>query len=122
MINLEKKNESLGKRVGELETSKVISENVPMQLANEVDRLSQYTWQSNVIVRNVFLPENETNEQVNKKVIKIIMDIMKLPNIVDDVDKLHCVLNKEMGRKPKTLLLSLNDMYRDILYVMNEKS
>ena len=67
VINLEKTNESLEKRVEELETSKVISENVTKQLANEVDRLSHYTRQSNVIVRNVFLPENETREQVNKK-------------------------------------------------------
>ena len=47
----------------ELETSKVISENVTKQLAKEVDRLSQYTWRSNVIVRNVFLPRMK---QVNK--------------------------------------------------------
>ena len=35
VINLEKKNDSLEKRVEELETSKVISENVSKQLANE---------------------------------------------------------------------------------------
>ena len=89
--NLEKKNDSLEKRVEELETSKVISENVSKQLANEVDRLSQYTRRSNVIVRNVFLSENESNEQINKKVVKIIKDELNLPNVVDDVDKLHRV-------------------------------
>ena len=34
---------------------------------------------------------NETSEQVNKKVIKIITDDLKLLNIADDVDKLHHV-------------------------------
>ena len=107
VINLEKKNDSLEKRVEELETSKVISENVSKQLANEVDRLSQYTRQSNVIVRNVFLPENESNEQINKKVVKIIKDELNLPNVVDDVDKLHRVgkIKQRNGRKTQDIII-----------------
>ena len=107
VINLEKKNDSLEKRVEELETSKVISENVSKQLANEVDRLSQYTQRSNVIVRNVFLPEIESNEQINKKVVKIIKDELNLPNVVDDVDKLHRVgkIKQRNGKKTQDIII-----------------
>ena len=83
-----------------LESSRIITENVTKQLANEIDRLSQYTRRSNVIVRNVFEPEKETNEEVFEKMIKLIEKYLSLPHLVNEIDKLHRVGNvKEMNGK-----------------------
>lgn len=107
VIALEKHNESLEKRVEELEASKAISENVTKQLANEVDRLDQYLRRSNVIVRNVFLPEKETHDQINKKLIKVIKEDLNLPDVVNEVDKLHRVgkIKHLNGKKTQDVII-----------------
>ena len=38
-------------------------------LVLEVDRLSQYQRRSNVVIRNMFLPENESLDQLNNNVV-----------------------------------------------------
>ena len=57
-------------------------------LTKEFDRLNQYTRRSNLVFRNVFLHENESVQQVEKKVTDIIGK-MGLPDIVADFDKAH---------------------------------
>ena len=59
VVKLEKNNEFLEAEVELLESSRIITENAAKQLANEIDRLSQHTRRSNVIVMNVFKPEKE---------------------------------------------------------------
>ena len=90
-----------------METDVAISVNVTSQLAKEVDRLSQYTRRSNVIVRNVFLPEEETNEQVSIKMMKMIKIDVKLPDVVDEVDKLHRVgrIKQLNGKKTQDIII-----------------
>ena len=106
--DLEKKNDSLEKRVAELEASKVVNENVTNKLAMEVDRLNQYMRRSNVIVRNVFLPEVETNNEVNKKMVKIMKEEMKIPDVVvNEIDKLHRVgkVKEVNGKKMQDIII-----------------
>ena len=69
--------------------------------------MSQYTHRLNVIVRNVFHPENESDDQINKKVVKIIKDELNLPNVVDDVDKLHRVgkIKQRNGEKTQDIII-----------------
>ena len=59
-------------RCEKLEAAKLVSENVSEQLRKEVDRLDQYGRCYNVVIRNIELPKNETNEQVEEKVTKLV--------------------------------------------------
>ena len=47
------------------------------------------------------------NEQINKKVVKIIKDELNLPNVVDDVDKLHCMgkIKQRNGKKTQDIII-----------------
>ena len=101
------KNKSLEERVDVLENSKrkltdkveileskmAICEVVNSNLSIEVDRLDQYARRSNIIIKNINLPDDpkqETNEDIKKIVKKVIKDDLKLPDsILDDVDKFH---------------------------------
>ena len=76
-------------RVEELEAAKAISSRVSEELTKELDRLGQYTRRSNLVMRNVFLPEKETNEELTEKITKLIKTDLKLPNAAKDIDKLH---------------------------------
>ena len=68
MDELLQRNKSLEARVSELEEKQVVSSHVNSLLSKEVDRLNQYTRRSNLVLRNVFAPENESVEQVEEKV------------------------------------------------------
>lgn len=80
-------------KVEALESKVAICEVVNFNLSNEVDRLDQYTRRSNIIIKNIKLPDDpkqETNEDVKKIVKKAIKDDLKLPDtILEDVDKFH---------------------------------
>ena len=86
---LEGKNLSLELKAEELESRNVISERVNSELAKEIDKLSQYTRRHNVVIRTVFLPETETNDDVEKEVKKLITKDLQLPDEVKNIDKLH---------------------------------
>lgn len=88
---MEEKNKNLEARVDELESVKIISANVNDRLVDELDRLDQYSRRSNLIIRNVFLPEKETNEEITNKITKVINKDMNLPEAAKDIDKLHRV-------------------------------
>lgn len=88
---LENKVDTLSVRVEELESYKIVSARVNDLLSKQLDSLDQYSRRSNIIMRNVWLPENETNDQLEKKIKKIISEDMKLPDATKDIDKLHRV-------------------------------
>ena len=69
---LEQRNKLLENKVEVLESQNAVSSKVTNELTKELDKLSQYTRRSNIIIKNVFLPETETNEDVTKIVNKII--------------------------------------------------
>ena len=128
VTSLEQKNKGLEKKIEQLETDVAISVNVTSQLAKEVDRLSQYTQHSNVIVRNVFLPEEETNEQVSIKMMKMIKVDMKLLDVVDKVDKHHRVgrIKQLNGKKTQDIIIKgkvnfvFADAHGDLKIRLNE--
>ena len=87
---LEKKNKKLEDRVEILESDKLISSNVADLLAEEVDKLSQYTRRANLIVRNVFLPETESADVTKNKIIQVIKKELNMPeDVIKDIDKMH---------------------------------
>lgn len=85
---LESKNKALEERFAKLEETQAILTHVNSMLSKEVDRLNQYTRRSTIVIRNVFLPEKETVEQVENGVKDIIMK-MDLPEVLPDFDKAH---------------------------------
>ena len=86
---LEERNKSLENKVDIIESKNAVCEKVTNELSKELDKLSQYTRRSNVVIRNVFLPEKESNEDVEKVVKKIIAKDLQLPNEIINIDKLH---------------------------------
>ena len=76
-------------------------------MAWEVDKLSQYSRPANVIVRNVFKPEKETNEEVTIKMSKIIQKELNLPHLVGEVDKMHRVgkILEKNGKKCQDVII-----------------
>ena len=104
---MEEKNKNLEARVDELESVKLISANVNDRLVDELDRLDQYTRRSNLIIRNIFLPEKETNEEISNKITKLISKDMNLPQAANDIDKLHRVgkIKKDNGGKTNRMSL-----------------
>ena len=89
IVQLETANLQLETKVEELEGRISISERVSQQLSLEVDRLDQYHRRPNLIIRGMWLPENENNGDVEKKVQNVIKDELKLPEMVNSIDKLH---------------------------------
>ena len=89
IIKVEKKNVSLEGRIVQLESVNAVMSKVNDELTRELDRLDQYSRRSNVIVKNVFLPEEETQEQLEHKIHKIIKKDLKMESAVNDIDKLH---------------------------------
>ena len=104
---LEGKNSNLELRVEELETKCKVSENVTSLLVLEVDRLSQYQRRSNVVIRNMFLPENESLERLNNTVVKVIKEELKLPQVVKDIDKFHRIgrVKESNGKKTQNIIV-----------------
>ena len=86
---LETKNVSLEDRTNELEEKVNITAHVNSVLTKEVDRLNQYTRRSNLVIRKVWAPEEESVEQVEGKVREILkkMDLPK--DVINDFDKAH---------------------------------
>ena len=88
---LEVKNEKLEEKVAILESRVSVAETVSSKLVLELDRLDQYHRRPNIIMRKVFLPENETLNALTSTVTKVIGEEINLPNAVDDIDKFHRV-------------------------------
>ena len=85
---LKMKNRLLEERMDKLQDKQGVLSQVNSMLSLEVDRLNQYTRRSNVVIKNVFAPENETVPQVEEEVKKIITN-MGLPEVIPDFDKAH---------------------------------
>ena len=54
-----------------------------------VKELDKYSRRLNIIIKDMFLPEEETQAQLNKKIKKIITKELQLENAANDIDKLH---------------------------------
>ena len=83
------KNNSLEARVIQLEEKQAVTSHVNDLLNKEVDRLNQYTRRSNIVFRNVFVPENETIEKVEENVRNMIGKMGLPEDVVKDLDKAH---------------------------------
>ena len=86
---LETANLKLERKVEVLESRVTISERVSEKLSVEVDRLDQYHRRPNLIIRGMWLPERETNTDVERAVKNVIQNELKLPEVVNNIDKLH---------------------------------
>ena len=104
---LESKNTALEERIVHLEQKQITSTHVTKLLTEGVDRLGQYHRRSNVMMRGVFLPEKESNEEVENKVKRIIKDEMGIPEVIGDFDKAHRICNvKEInGKKHQDIIV-----------------
>ena len=103
---LETANQSLEKKVEHLESRVVISERVSEQLTTELDRLDQYHRRSNIIIKNVFLPENESDDDVKKVVTKIVKNDIVKPELLSSVDKHHRIgkVKEVNGKKMQNII------------------
>ena len=120
---LEEKNKSLESKVEVLESRNAVCEKVNTELSKELDRLCQYTRRSNVVLKNVFLPENETNDDITKVVTKVIAKDLQLATVTSDIDKLHRIgkVKVKDGKKIKTLLYGLRVILLGTKYLMRGK-
>ena len=84
-------NINLEKKISMLEDRVAVTENVSTRLSQELDRLDQYHRRSNIVIKNVFLPEKESPLVVNATVTKILTTELQLPDSVNEIDKLHRV-------------------------------
>ena len=73
---LQSKVNTLENKVELLESEVIISKSVSNTLSKEIDRLDQYHRRSNIIIKNIFLPEKESDEDIKNKVVKIIKDLL----------------------------------------------
>ena len=89
LSDLEKKVVTLEDKVVLLEAHKAISEIVTKKLSDEVNKLSQYTRRSNIIVSNVLKPEDKSDEEVVQNMHTLIKTELKLPEVIGEIDKLH---------------------------------
>ena len=91
----------------QLQSRVAVTENVSAKLALELDRLDQYHRRPNILIRNAFLPENESHEKVVKTVHNIIKEDLSLPEAVSDIDKLHRVgkIKTRDGKKSQDIIV-----------------
>ena len=104
---LETSNKSLEDKIEKLDSRLHISEHVSEQLSIDLDRLDQYHRRSNVIVRDVFLPERESVEDVAKHINKTIAKDLGLPKLVSSIDKVHRVgkIREKNGKKMQNIIV-----------------
>ena len=96
----------------------IVSEIVSSKLEKEIDRLNQYHRRSNIVVRNVFLPEKEINKDLDNEIITMISKDLNLLNVFPDIDKLHHI-GKIKERNGKFLfafnsIANLNELLREM--------
>ena len=111
--SMETRIKSLEGKVENLEGRLVVSERVSEQLTIELDRLDQYHRRSNIVVRDVFLPENETNESITKNVHKMISKDLESPSLVTSIDKLHRFgkIKEKNGKKSQNVIIRFKSHY-----------
>lgn len=89
LANLKEENKLLQSRVLVLEDRAAIATNASDKLRSEVDRLDQYQRRSNVILKNVAVPNKQTQEGDEKFVKNLFDNELNLPDAFQEVDKLH---------------------------------
>ena len=74
----------------EMESIILVNKEVTTKLSQELDRLDQYHRRSNIVLKNVKLPENEKDEDVKALVLKSLKDELNMDeNVIADIDKFH---------------------------------
>ena len=86
---ISKDNDILRNRVEVLESSVEIGKNTSAKLRIEIDRLDQYQRRSNLILKNVVIPENQSQEGDTEFVKNLLQDEMKMQHAFSGADKLH---------------------------------
>ena len=84
---LENTKRKLIDRVEILETKMSVSENVTSRLTAELDRLDQYNRRSNLVIKNINLPDDpksETQDDIKVIVKKVIKEDLQLPDTILD--------------------------------------
>ena len=104
---LEKKNKSLEDKVEILESRVNISENTSKHLTVELDRLDQYHRRSNVMLKNVFLPEDDNDYVFQTVKNTLTKDLGLSNNIVNEIDKFHRVgkIKDRHGKKTQDIII-----------------
>ena len=105
--SLKEKNASLKEKVILLESRVAVNENVSEKLRQEVDRLDQYHRRPNVMIRNVVLPQNQAQHDVEGIIKNVLEKELKLPDAVKDIDKLHRVgrVRKSGGKTTQDIIV-----------------
>ena len=91
-----------------VESENNIIKKVNNELVREIDRVDHYSRRSNIIMKNVFLKENETQEQLEHKVKTIITKDLDVPEAVEEIDKLHRVgkvKTSSNGKKQQNIIV-----------------
>ena len=108
---LVEKVQELEGRIVVLEDKNAVLENVTEKLQKEVERLDaldQYGRRSNIIIRNIELPQRkEDDNQLENKVKEIISTTLQLPAAAADIDKLHRTGKKKdhEGKKYQNIIV-----------------
>ena len=122
LSDLEKKVVTLEDKVVLLEAHKEISEIVTKKLSDEVNKLSQYTRRSNIIVSNVLKPEDESDEEVVQKMHNLIKTEFKGNSFL--IDKLHHTgkVKTVNGKKLQDIVIWFKSLIpQGIRFIMKEK-
>ena len=104
----ENKNRKLVDKIEELESTLIVNKEVTSRLSLEVDRLDQYGRRSNIILKNVDLPDEESREEVRSIVMKTLKDDLKVnEKIINDIDKFHRTgfVKKANGKKKQNIIV-----------------
>ena len=107
ILELQQKNTALETKVAKLEDRVAVAENVSSKLAFEVDRLDQYHRRCNIVIKDTFLPEEESVDAVKNMVSKLINQELKLPEMSKDIDKAHRIgkVQTRNGKKEQDIIV-----------------
>ena len=107
VTKLENKNNILEEKLIRLESSNQVISRVNDELSKEIDRIDQYSRRSNLLIKNMFLPEEETQNQLTQKVENFIKKDLKMESAVRDIDKLHRTgkVKTSNGKKSQNVII-----------------
>ena len=91
----------------EIEAKALVSSQVTSLLEIELDRLNQYGRRTSLIIKGIPVKERETNEEIEKKVLKIITDDLQLADEAGELDKTHRIGPKHDGGKTQDVIVRM---------------
>ena len=118
------KNRKLEEKLEELESIILVNKEVTTKLSQELDRLDQYHRQSNIVLKNVKLPENEKDEDVKALVLKSLKDELNMDeNVIADIDKFHRIgyIKKNGDKKTQNIIVRFKSYSSRYEWLKNKK-